>query len=92
MPHTPTIPDAKPALLIMTDQPADRYWTVVAEMEVASVQAFEDRMTNASSTPEDLKTFENIMKGHDLVDRGKRETSVDDEPSWGVRANDGRRT
>jgi hypothetical protein len=59
---------------IMTDLSAEQYWTVVAEMEVPSLQAFEDMMANPPGTPEDTKEFEKIMKGyHDLVDRGKRE-------------------
>lgn len=59
---------------VMTDLSAEQYWTVVSEMEVPSLQAFEDMMANPPGTPEDAKEFEKIMKGyHDLVDRGKRE-------------------
>lgn len=59
---------------IMTDLCAEQYWTVVAEMEVPSLQAFEDMMANPPGTPEDTKEVENIMKDyHDLVVRGKRE-------------------
>ena len=59
---------------IMTDFTAERYWTIVAEMEVPTLQAFEDMMQNPPGSPEDTKEFENLMKGyHDLVDYGKRE-------------------
>ena len=59
---------------IMTDFCAEQYWTLVSEMEVPSLQAFEEMMSNPQGSPEDLKKFEELMKGyHDLVDRGKRE-------------------
>ena len=60
---------------VMTDFSAERYWTLVSEMEVASLQAFEDMMTNPpQGSEEDMKAFERIMTGyHDLVDHGKRE-------------------
>jgi hypothetical protein len=58
---------------VMTDVSAERYWTIVSEMEVESLQAFEE-MTNPKGTPEDLKEFEKLMEGyHDLVDYGRRE-------------------
>ena len=63
-----------PRMRIMTDVSAERYWTLVAEMEVESLQAFEDSMRAPAATEEDRKEFESIMKGyHDLVDSGKRE-------------------
>ena len=59
---------------VMTDISADRYWTVVAEMEMQSMQAFEQMMAGQGQSAEDTKEFENIMKGyHDLVDQGRRE-------------------
>jgi hypothetical protein len=59
-----------PKMRVMTDVAAERYWTVVSEMEVPSIEAFMAMMQN----PEDAKEFENIMKGyHDLVDHGRRE-------------------
>jgi len=59
---------------IMTDVATDRYWTLVAEMEVASLEAFEKMMAGAGMKPEDAKEFEKIMTGyHDLVDHGRRE-------------------
>jgi hypothetical protein len=65
-----------PKMKIMTDVSAERYWTVVAEMEVESLKAFEDMMLGQGSgaNAEDMKKFEEIMKGyHDLVDTGRRE-------------------
>jgi hypothetical protein len=62
-----------PPMRVMTDFCAERYWTIVAEMEVPDLAAFEKMM---AMTPEsaDMKQFEEIMKGyHDLVDHGKRE-------------------
>jgi len=63
-----------PKMRIMTDFCAEQYWTIVAEMEVASLDAFEKMMTSPGGSPEDAKEFEKIMQGyHDLVDHGKRE-------------------
>jgi hypothetical protein len=64
-----------PKMRILTDVSAERYWTVVSEMEVASLQAFEEMMISPpAASKDDMKEFENIMKGyHDLVDSGKRE-------------------
>ena len=55
---------------VMTDFCAERYWTIVSEFEVESVDAF---MAMGESS-EDMKEFEAIMKGyHELVDHGRRE-------------------
>lgn len=55
---------------VMTDVSAERYWTIVSEMEVPSLEAF---MAMGQGTDE-TKQFEEIMKGyHDLVDHGRRE-------------------
>ncbi len=63
-----------PRMRVMTDVCAEHYWTVVAEMEVPSLEAFEDMMKNPQGSPEDMKKFEEIMKGyHDLVAHGRRE-------------------
>ena len=63
-----------PPMRVMTDFCAERYWTVVSEMEVADLTAFEKMMATPQGAPEDMKKFEEIMKGyHDLVDQGKRE-------------------
>jgi hypothetical protein len=63
-----------PQMRVMTDLCAERYWTVVAEMEVASMEEFERVVQGTGQKPEDMKEFENIMKGyHDLVEFGRRE-------------------
>lgn len=63
-----------PKQKIMTDFCAERYWTVVSEMEVKDLAEFENMMSSAMGTEEDMKEFEKIMEGyHDLVDKGKRE-------------------
>lgn len=63
-----------PTMRIMTDLCAERYWTLVSEMEVETLQAFEDMEKMQGASPEDMKEFERIMTGyHDLVDHGKRE-------------------
>ena len=59
---------------IMTDLSAERYWTVVSEMEVENMRAFEDMMSGQGQSEKDMQEFEVIMKGyHDLVDTGRRE-------------------
>lgn len=59
---------------IMTDVAAERYWTVVAEMEVPNLAKFEAMMAGEGMSEADGKQFEEIMKGyHDLVDVGRRE-------------------
>jgi hypothetical protein len=58
---------------LMTDVSAERYWTLVSEMEVESMQAFE-QMNAPQGSEADMKEFEKIMTGyHDLVDYGRRE-------------------
>jgi len=55
---------------VMTDVSAERYWTLVAEMEAPSLEAF----LSMGQGEEDMKEFEEIMKDyHDLVDYGRRE-------------------
>ena len=64
-----------PKMRVMTDFCAERYWTLVAEMEVASMDAFE-RMGQGGDgqNSEDMKEFENLMKGyHEFVEYGRRE-------------------
>jgi hypothetical protein len=61
---------------VMTDVSTDRYWTVVAEMEVASLDAFEKMMSGQGQGQNEqaMKEMEKIMEGyHDLVDSGRRE-------------------
>lgn len=56
---------------LMTDVSSERYWTIVAEIEVESLEAF---MNMDQGSEEDQKAFADIMKGyHDLVDHGRRE-------------------
>ncbi len=63
-----------PKMKVMTDFCAEQYWTVVSEMEVATLKEFEDMMAMPQGTADDAKQFEELMKGyHDLVDHGKRE-------------------
>ena len=59
---------------IMSDFCGDQYWTVVYEMEVANLQAFEDMMSGKGMSEEVGKEFEKIMEGyHDLIDHGHRQ-------------------
>ena len=63
-----------PKMKVMTDLSAERYWTVVAELEVKSFQEFEDMMAGKGMDPKALQEMETHMKGyHELVDSGKRE-------------------
>ena len=58
------------AMRVMTDVSAERYWTVVSEMEIASMEEYA-RMSRESMQ---VKEFQEIMKGyHDLIDHGRRE-------------------
>ncbi len=59
---------------IMTDVCAERYWTIVTEYEVPSMQAFEEMMQGKGMTPELGRQMESLMAGyHDLVEHGRRE-------------------
>ena len=61
---------------VMTDFVADRYWTVVSDFEVESLDAFEKMMSGEGSgfDEETLRQMDELMKGyHDLVDFGRRE-------------------
>jgi hypothetical protein len=63
-----------PKMRVMTDFSAERYWTIVAEMEVDSIDEFEKMMQGNGQSAEDMKAMETLMKGyHDLVDYGRRE-------------------
>lgn len=63
-----------PPMRVMTDVSTDRYWTLVAEMEVASLAEFEKSMQPSAMNEADAKEFEKIMQGyHDLVESGRRE-------------------
>jgi len=55
---------------VMTDLSAERYWTVVAEVEVESLEKYAE-LTRQSMQ---MKEFQDAMKGyHDLIDQGRRE-------------------
>ena len=55
---------------VMTDVTAERYWTVVSEMEVESLEKY----TEMTRKTMEIKEFQEAMKGyHDHVDHGRRE-------------------
>jgi heme-degrading monooxygenase HmoA len=55
---------------VLTDVSAERYWTVVAEMEVDDFEKFVKESRSAMGNDEAAK----IMKGyHDLIEGGRRE-------------------
>ena len=59
-----------PPFRLMTDMCAERYWTVVAETEVSSVDEFTQMMRKGMED----KAMRDIMEGyHDLVVDGRRE-------------------
>src|SRR3954463_356120 len=58
------------SMRVLTDISAERYWTVVSEMEVESLEKF----TELSRKSMEMKEFQETMKGyHDLVLQGRRE-------------------
>jgi hypothetical protein len=55
---------------VMTDVSAERYWTVVSEIEVPSLEEYTETSRKSMTMPE----FQEAMKGyHDLIDHGRRE-------------------
>lgn len=55
---------------VMTDFSAERYWTVVAELEVKSLEEFAQMNSKAMEN----KAFQEAMKGyHDHIVDGRRE-------------------
>jgi len=61
---------------VMTDLVAERYWTVVSEFEIESLDAFEKMMSGQGARMDagTLKQMNELMKGyHDLVEFGRRE-------------------
>jgi hypothetical protein len=55
---------------VMTDVSAERYWTVVAEMEVESLEKYAEMSRKTMQ----LKEFQEAMKDyHDLIEHGRRE-------------------
>jgi hypothetical protein len=64
----------QPAMRIMTDFAAERYWTIVTEFEVPNLQVLEEMMQGKGMSPEMGKEMEKVMQGyHDLVEYGRRE-------------------
>ena len=64
----------QPKMRVMTDFCGERYWTLVAEMEVSSMDEFERMMQGAGQSSEAMKEFEAIMKDyHELLEYGRRE-------------------
>jgi hypothetical protein len=58
------------SIRVLTDVSAERYWTVVSEIEVESLEAYRAM----EKDPRAARKMEQIMEGyHDLVDQGRRE-------------------
>lgn len=58
---------------VMTDVSAERYWTIVSEIEVENWEEFMN-MSNADPNSPEMKEMEALMKDyHDYVDYGRRE-------------------
>ncbi|MFI5076244.1 MAG: hypothetical protein ACHQRO_02830 [Vicinamibacteria bacterium] len=56
---------------ILTDLSAERYWTVISEIEVDSLEAF---MKMGQEGSQETKEMERIMSDyHELVESGRRE-------------------
>jgi hypothetical protein len=55
---------------IMTDVAAERYWTVVMEMEVENLDIPDQIMKKVSENPEIQKTMKDY---HDHIESGRRE-------------------
>ena len=63
-----------PKMRVMTDFCGERYWMLVAEMEVASMDEFDQLMKGDGQNAAAMKEMESIMKDyHDLVESGRRE-------------------
>jgi len=55
---------------VMTDMSSERYWMVVAEVEVSSLEQFAETAKKSMQ----MKEFQDTMQGyHDLVESGRRE-------------------
>jgi hypothetical protein len=58
------------SMRVMTDACAERFWTVVMEVEAESLDEFEETSRKAMENPQ----LQEAMKGyHDLIDYGRRE-------------------
>ena len=63
-----------PRMRIMTDFCAERYWTMVVEMEVENMDAYDRVLQNVGVGEEGMKEYQEIMTGyHELVESGRRE-------------------
>ena len=63
-----------PKMRVMTDFCAERYWTLVSEMEVPNMTEFEKMMQGGGQDAAAAKEFETLMQGyHELVEYGRRE-------------------
>src|SRR3954470_11792607 len=59
---------------VMTDFASERYWTIVSEFEVESMQAFEEMMQGKGMDEKTMKEMETLMTWyHDNVEYGRRE-------------------
>ena len=58
------------SMRVLTDSAAERFWTVVMEVEAESLDQFEETSRKAMEN----KELQEAMKGyHDLIDYGRRE-------------------
>jgi hypothetical protein len=58
------------SMRVMTDVTSERYWMVVSETEVESLQQHAEMVQKSMQMPE----FQEVMKGyHELIDHGRRE-------------------
>ena len=58
------------SMRVMTDVSAERYWTVVSEMEVKSLEEYAEQSRKSMQ----IKEFQEAMQGyHDLIEHGRRE-------------------
>ncbi len=63
-----------PRMRVMTDVCAERYWTLVSEMEVESMEAYEKMMQAPGASEADMREMDRIMSGyHEYVESGRRE-------------------
>ena len=61
------------SMRVMTDLAAERYWTVVAELEVRSLEEYANMSREAMKD----KKFQKVMKDyHDFIQSGRREIFV----------------
>jgi len=58
------------SMRVTTDVSAERYWTVVAESEVDSLEKHAEMARQSMQ----MKEFQDVMQGyHELIDQGRRE-------------------